>query len=82
MGLRSLKNADFGYDKPSIFARHNTLILVKKDGSGAFAVNSGDKRELIGRYDEDAGDSLIFIWSGKWSSDAFLVDQEDLEAFA
>lgn len=58
--------------------RSKTLILVQANGQASFAKSAGEKDLLVQRY-ESATDLLMLAWTGKFSTDIFLLTQQDLD---
>lgn len=52
------------------------LILVKKNGEMSFAKNRGEKDALVAS--KKTGDVLLYAWAGQYSTDVFVVSDEDL----
>jgi hypothetical protein len=58
--------------------RGKTLILIKANGEKSFAKSAGEKDLLLQRYDS-ATDLLMLAWTGNYSTDIFLLTQQDLD---
>lgn len=56
-----------------------TLILVTTIGDVTFANDVHGKEEIIRKRKSE--DLLMLAWTGQWSTDIFLVTDEDLEKF-
>lgn len=57
--------------------RCSPLILVKKSGEISWASGRIDKDAVIQQFTD--GDTLLFAWSGKWSTDVFKLTKEDIK---
>ena len=73
-----------GVENPEYFPKIRTsegmtLILVTTDGYAIFANDVFGKEEIIHRRRSE--DLLMLAWTGQWSTDIFLVTDEDLEKF-
>src|SRR5262249_15754736 len=51
------------------------LVLVKKTGEIIYGRVTGEKKELLARYQE--GDVLLLAWHGQWQTDIFIVTPAD-----
>jgi hypothetical protein len=58
--------------------RAKTLILVKANGQACFAKSAGEKDALMRSY-EPGADLLMLAWTGNFSTDIFLLTQQDLD---
>lgn len=58
--------------------RDKTLILVKANGEAFFAKKASEKDLLLQKYDP-ANDLLMLAWTGNYSTDIFLLTQQDLD---
>lgn len=58
--------------------RSKTLILVKANGQSSFAKSAGEKDLLVQTY-ESAADVLMLAWTGNFSTDIFLLTEQDLD---
>lgn len=56
-----------------------TLILVQVDGYSTYATDVAGKDDIIARRGD--GDILLLAWTGKWSTDIFLLTDKNLADF-
>lgn len=57
--------------------RNVVLILVKPDGTATTATDRGGKDAIVKDYAPD--DLLMMVWAGKWKTETFTIDREDLD---
>lgn len=53
------------------------LVLIKDNGVAMYANKPNEKDELIKSFDEKV-DLLLWVWTGKFKSDVFKLDQKAL----
>jgi hypothetical protein len=53
------------------------LMLIKMTGEAWWAINRGDKDNLVSRFEE--GDLLLWAWVGQWSTTIFQLTIADLK---
>ena len=54
------------------------LILIKGNGDVEYAKNRGEKDDLVRQYNPKK-DLLLYVWAGEYSTDVFVVTENDLE---
>lgn len=59
--------------------RAKTLLLISVSGLVTQAKTVSDKDNMLSK--KNAGDLLLMAWNGQYSTDIFLVTNEDLEKF-
>jgi len=58
--------------------RSSPLILIKPNGEIYYAKNVGEKDNLLTQFDPKE-DALLYSWSGQYSTDVFVVTEDDLK---
>ena len=53
------------------------MILIQPDGTVSCATGAADKDALVKAYQYD--DLLLMAWAGKWKTETFQLDREDLD---
>lgn len=62
--------------KPPFRSQSVTLLRITGDRQVTQAYNVGEKQDLLRSLGGD--DLLIAVWTGRWHSDAFAVDVDDV----
>jgi hypothetical protein len=58
--------------------RESPLILLKPNGTIAWASRAPEKDELREKFDA-VNDVLLLAWAGQWRTDVFLVTEDELK---
>jgi hypothetical protein len=60
-----------------VYDKKNTLIIIRAELLSTFYKDATEKLEALQWSQPD--DLILFVWTGKWSTDIFQFKQEDTE---